>query len=274
MALGMLGDGGCCPEPQDNDEPGGDAQGGAGKIGFQSIPAGMDDTVRVPPGYQADVLFAWGDPVSDGPAFRQDAGNSAAEQAQQAGMHHDGQHFFPLPPRSHRSTHGLLAMNHEYTDEGLLHGTGALPVTAEKVAKSQSAVGVSVIEVRLRGGRWSVVRPSRHARRVTAQTPCAVSGPAAGHPLLATAADPTGRRVLGTMANCSHGVTPWGTFLTCEENFHIQLGADFCSPQSSTGASDMLVHGALQLLSSQPRRKPIGRAPPRFSRWWPARLVG
>jgi secreted PhoX family phosphatase len=178
------------------------------------------DTVVVPAGYTAEVLYAWGDPISAGPGFKPDASNSVEDQMLQAGMHHDGIHFFPLPAGGSSSSHGLLAVNHEYTDDGLLHPGGMEPWTAEKVRKSQAAHGVSVIEVRLDGGRWTVVRPSAHARRITGFTPIRVSGPAAGHAWLQTAADPTGRTVLGTVNNCAHGHTPWGTYLTCEENFN------------------------------------------------------
>jgi secreted PhoX family phosphatase len=197
------------------------AHGGAeGLTAFRAVPVSTDDRVVVPPGYSADVLYAWGDPISDGPAFRPDGSNTAADQERQAGMHHDGIKFFPLPPAGTSSTHGLLAMNHEYTDDGLLHPGGMDPWPPEKVAKSQAAHGVSVVEVEQSAGRWHVVRPSRWPRRITARTPIQVSGPAAGHPLLRTAADPTGRTVLGTINNCGMGATPWGTYLTCEENFN------------------------------------------------------
>jgi uncharacterized protein len=191
-------------------------------IGFTGVPISTDDTVVVPEGYVADVLYAWGDPISDGPAFKPDATNSAAEQEKQAGMHHDGIHFFPLDDssRKRRTRRGLLAMNHEYTDDGLLHVGGMVPWTADKVRKSQAAHGVSVIEVQLEGGKWKVVRPSHYARRVTAYTPIAVAGPAAGDPLMRTTADPTGKKVLGTLNNCAHGYTPWGTYLACEENWN------------------------------------------------------
>jgi hypothetical protein len=189
-------------------------------FGFQGVPVSRADQVVVPPGYRADVLYAWGDPISDGPVFKADASNTADEQARQAGMHHDGIHFFPLPAGSDSSTRGLLAMNHEYTDDGLLHPGGMQPWTPEKVAKSQAAHGVSVVEVALAGDRWSVVRPSRYARRITGRTPIRLDGPAAGHAWLQTADDPTGRLALGTLNNCAHGVTPWGTYLTCEENFN------------------------------------------------------
>jgi uncharacterized protein len=201
---------------------------------FKGVPASTADTVTVPEGYTADVLYAWGDPISEGPPFRPDAGNSAAEQEQQAGMHHDGLHYFPFPQGSDSSTRGLLAVNHEYTDDGLLHPGGMEPWTAEKVAKSQAAHGVAIVEVTLRGDRWTVVRPSSLARRITARTPIGFSGPAAGHALLKTAADPDGRTALGTINNCAHGATPWGTYLTCEENFNAYF---VNTSEDVTGAS-------------------------------------
>ena len=191
----------------------------AAPVGFAAVDFSDNAALVVPAGYTARVLYRWGDAtgLAQGqPAFRPDAGNTAAEQALQAGMHHDGMHFFPINARR-----GLLALNHEYTDEGLLHTDGTRGWSAEKVAKSMAAHGVSVVEVQ-RGadGTWQLVRPSRHARRITAATAMQLGGPAAGHRLMRTAADPRGQRVLGTFANCANGATPWGTYLTCEENFH------------------------------------------------------
>ena len=185
-------------------------------IAFQPIPASTQDALRVPAGYSAQVLYGWGDPISDGAAMQPDAGDNAAQQMQQAGMHHDGMHFFPFPDKQN---HGLLAINHEYSDDGLLHIGGMENWSAEKVAKSKAAHGVSVIEVTLENGAWKVVRPSRFARRISADTPMLISGPAAGSAALKTAADPSGVRVLGTLNNCANGHTPWGTYLTCEENW-------------------------------------------------------
>ncbi len=191
-------------------------------LGFKSIPFSSDDRVVVPEGYSADVLYAWGDPVGikgNMPAFKQDASNSAAEQAVQAGMHHDGMSYFPLPLAATGSKHGLLAMNHEYTDDGLLHVDGMKKWNADKVLKSQHAHGVSVIEVEDTGKGWRVVRPSKYARRIHANTPITISGPARGHKLMQTEADPKGVEILGTLNNCANGQTPWGTYLTCEENW-------------------------------------------------------
>jgi secreted PhoX family phosphatase len=211
--------------------PGGAA---APLLGFKSVPVGTADTVVVPEGYTAQVIAAWGEPVGlsgEETAFRFDGSNTAAHQETQIGMHHDGIHWFhhPVDPKS--STTGLLVMNHEYTDDGLLHTDGTKTWNAGKVRKAQAAHGVSVIEVEKKGAKWDVVRPSPWARRITASTPMTFGGPAAGHALLRTAADTQGRRVLGTLNNCGSGITPWGTYLTCEENFIFYFnGGDNPSP--------------------------------------------
>jgi secreted PhoX family phosphatase len=193
-----------------------------GMLGFSRVPLSMADNVRVPDGYTATVLLSWGDPIghsSGSPAFKHDASNTADEQALQTGMHHDGMHYFPLPHGDHGSVNGLLTINNEYTDDGLLHTDGFANWSAEKVRKSQNAHGVTIVEVRDRNGKWEVVRPSHYARRISASTPIAISGPAAGAPQMQTTADPSGREVLGTLNNCANGYTPWSTYLTCEENW-------------------------------------------------------
>ena len=198
--------------------------GGVPMLDFTGVPVSSADTVTVPDGYRVQVIAPWGEPIglaAGSPPFRRDGSNSAAEQEAQMGMHHDGIHYFALEG----SERGLLVMNHEYVDEGLLFVDGQANWSAEKVRKAQAAHGVSVVEVRQREGGWEVVRPSRYARRITTATPMRVSGPAAGHPLLRTAADPDGRRVLGTLNNCASGITPWGTYLTSEENFIYYFNA-------------------------------------------------
>jgi secreted PhoX family phosphatase len=187
-------------------------------LGFKSVPVSTADLIVVPEGYTAQVLAPWGDPAGlsgENHAFKDDGSNTAAQQETQIGMHHDGMHFFS----QEGSKSGLLVINHEYTDEGLLFTDGMATWTPEKVRKAQAAHGVSVLEIEDKGGKWEVVKPSPWARRITANTPCQVSGPAAGHALMQTAADRSGRRVLGTINNCGSGITPWGTYLTAEENF-------------------------------------------------------
>ena len=191
-------------------------------VGFKSVPISIKDGITVPEGYAAQVMAPWGDPIGiagNMPAFKSDASNTAAEQEAQIGMHHDGIHFYPLGQGEARNKNGLLVMNHEYTDDGLLHADGMKTWSAEKVKKAQAAHGVTVIEVRETAGTWEVIRPSRFARRFTGNTPMTIAGPAAGHAMMKTAADAAGTRALGTLNNCGSGITPWGTYLTCEENF-------------------------------------------------------
>jgi secreted PhoX family phosphatase len=195
-------------------------------FGFKSVAvANLLDHVIVPEGYRAEVFYRWGDPISDGPQFKMDGSNTAMEQLQQAGMHHDAIQFYPLPRGESHSEHGLLVMNHEYIDAQILHADGGVfdsPQTynLEKTLKEQYAHGVSVIEVKKRDDGWQIVRPSSYARRLTAVTPMKVSGPVARTTYIQTQADPIGEQILGTFNNCSNGMTPWGTYLSCEENFN------------------------------------------------------
>lgn len=191
-------------------------------LGFTSIDVSTEDTVRVPEGYIARPFYRWGDATGmkgNLPEFKKDGSNTADEQALQAGMHHDGMAWFSLPQGTDSPTHGLLAMNHEYIDNGLLFKDGVANWNLDKVRKGQNAMGVSVIEVKKEGDGWTVVRPSQYARRITVNTPMSVTGPAKGNDLLKTTADPAGATILGTMQNCANGHTPWGTYLTCEENW-------------------------------------------------------
>ena len=208
--------------------------GGAPLLGFKSVPVSTADTIVVPEGYSFQVIAPWGAPVGlsgEDAAFKFDGSNTAAEQEGQMGMHHDGINFFKHPITPANSSTGLLAMNHEYADDGLLHADGMATWNAAKVRKAQAAHGVSVIEIEKKGQQWEIVRPSPWARRITASTPMAFGGPAAGHALVQTKADPRGARPLGTLNNCASGITPWGTYLTCEENFIFYFnGGDSLSP--------------------------------------------
>lgn len=205
---------------------------GSPLLGFTAIPASTADEIAIAPGYRAEVLISWGEPLVDGaPAFDPQGNNSAADQEKQFGDNNDGMSFFAID-----DNRGVMAINNEYVNEQYLfaHG-GSKATSADDVKKSQAAHGVSIVEVeRSEGNRWRVVRPSRYNRRITANTLMHFSGPAAGNAALQTAADPQGKNVLGTFGNCANGKTPWGTYLTCEENFDTYFGtkaADF-SPTS------------------------------------------
>jgi len=231
-----------------------------GGIGFDGIAPntlsnGLIDDVLLPPGYRYEVLYAWGDPIGavgqkpGQPAWKDDASNTAEEQTLQSGDHHDGMHYFPFPGVS-GSRHGILCVNHEYDDQLILFPDGVADWSLEKARKSQHAHGVSVVEVRVnpRNGQWEVKRPSTYARRIHGNTPMQITGPAAGHPDMRTQADPTGTQVLGTLNNCAHGYTPWGTYLTCEENWN----GYFANPTGDV-VTEVGQDQKLEILSGQSR---------------------
>ncbi|MFJ2549803.1 PhoX family protein [Pseudomonas sp. NPDC087612] len=214
--------------------------GNSSLLGFASIPAASADSISLPPGYKARVLISWGQPLhADAPAFDPSGNGSAQAQELQFGDHNDGMSLFPFPGDDNRA---LMAINNEYTNYRYLFSHGGKPASAEEVHKAQAAEGVSVIEVRRADGQWQFIQDSPYNRRIHGNTPISLSGPAAGDALLRTAADNSGRKVLGTFQNCANGKTPWGTYLTCEENFTDCFGSSdpaqaFDTAQKRYGAS-------------------------------------
>jgi secreted PhoX family phosphatase len=193
-----------------------------GVMDFAEVGRTMADTVTVPQGYVADVLYRWGDSIDGRGTPFKGADITLAEQLVSAGQSHDGMHYFPLVSHG-PNQRGLLAINHEITETEFLFTDGESNWDAEKSAKSMAAQGVSVIEIKRTGNQWKVV-PSKYARRITTLTEMELTGPAAGSGFLKTSADATGTKVYGTANNCANGSTPWGTYLTCEENFNAYFG--------------------------------------------------
>lgn len=196
---------------------------------FTEIAHGVDETHHVAPGHQAEILIRWGDPVTaDAPAFDPMA-QSAESQKRQFGYNNDFIGFLPLPADGSDPDRGLLFVNHEYTIPELMFagirrdkGNPFADMNADRVATEMAAHGASIVEIRRgRDGKWAVVPGSSYNRRITAgDTEMHLTGPCAGHAAMKTSADPTGRRVIGTVNNCAGGTTPWGTVLTAEENFN------------------------------------------------------
>lgn len=193
---------------------------------FTEVAKNTLDRPVAPAGYTARRLISWGDRVVGEGAPFDAAALTPQEQEKRFGYNNDYTAYLPLPWGSANATHGVLFVNHEYTNSQLmfpgLEPTGDVPaLTAAQVKIEQASLGFSVLEVqRNEAGQWDVAPRSTYARRGTAFTPMRVAGPAKGHARLQTAEDPTGTRVLGTFGNCAGGVTPWGTVLTAEENFH------------------------------------------------------
>lgn len=200
----------------------------ARRLGFESIPGSLEDSVKVPDGYRVQVFVPWGTPINgSSPAFDEfNASNTAAEQAQQVGAHHDGIHYFPLPRDSNSSDDGLLVLNYEYIDQQYIHNPpfvfdGSTPRTdVDGVRKEINCHGISVLHiVKNKSGEWTLVG-SGFNRRITGATAMLLRGPAAGSDLLKTKYSPDGMFARGTLQDCGMGFTPWGTYLACEENWN------------------------------------------------------
>ncbi|WP_182086224.1 PhoX family phosphatase [Aureimonas sp. ME7] len=207
------------------------------RFDFREVEAGIDTHHHVAEGYDADVLLRWGDALfPDSPAF--DPVNQTPEaQVRQFGYNNDYVGFVPL---SGSSEHGLLVVNHEYTNEHLMFPgivkvvekadkkdptktvteLEIAPADRRRVDIEMAAHGGTVVEIRKEGGKWRVVREGALNRRITSSTEMQLTGPAAGHDRLRTKADATGTKVFGTINNCAGGVTPWGTYIMAEENIH------------------------------------------------------
>ncbi|MGY4708435.1 PhoX family protein [Mycolicibacterium sp. CBM1] len=189
---------------------------------FTAVAPNTDDAVIVPEGYQQSVVISWGDPVLPGaPAFDVTK-QTAAAQRQQFGFNND---FAGLLPIDDSPGHFLLVVNHEYTTERFMFpGYDEKQPTREQFETAVAAHGLTVVEVRRTAAGLEPVM-GRYNRRITADSPFTLVGPAAGSDFVKTAADAGGRTVVGTVNNCSGGITPWGTVLSGEENFNSYFGS-------------------------------------------------
>ncbi|MHC5652487.1 PhoX family protein [Stappia sp. ICDLI1TA098] len=207
------------------------AQAATARFTFTAVPIATDATVHVPDGYTWKALARWGDPLfSNAVAFDHATGGDAATADRVFGENTDGMEFYVVGERQ------VIAVNHEYVNPklNLPNNDGGKVASAEDVAKLQKLQGVTVMEIAEGDDGWKIVVDSPLNRRITHLTEMRLSGPAAGHDLLKTEADPTGTASLGTFNNCGAGKTPWGTYLTCEENFNGYFGstdAAFALPQ-------------------------------------------
>lgn len=201
------------------------------KLTFTAVAKNHNDIVTVPEGYEANVIYALGDSIN--PAFGDwDDNNIPSGPSFQfrSGDCHDGMHFFGLNTSKNNfdesvSAEGLLVMNHEYINQTFLHPKGPTKVNGrrpeDEVIRETNAHGVSIVHIKKDATTQKVVidKKSIFNRRITASTEMNFAGVAAGSSLLATRFSPAGRQTRGTHNNCGNGYTPWGTYLTTEENF-------------------------------------------------------
>jgi hypothetical protein len=193
------------------------AAANSGRLGFRPVAANTLDTVTVPEGYIWHIVARWGDPLwSNSPPFDYARHGTGASQELAFGDNVDGMALFAAGDRN------ILAANHEYVTLPTFprSGSDGKSMTADDVRKTKAAHGVSIVEIAQKDRGWSVVKDSPYNRRITADTPMEITGPARGHDLVRTARDPSGTGANGTYNNCGNGRTPWGTYLTCEENFN------------------------------------------------------
>ncbi len=205
-------------------------EAGPSSFTFRELRHTLDARQHVAEGYDIQMLIRWGDPVmSDAPAF-DPAKLTGAAQERQFGYNNDYLGLYPLPMGAKGSDRFLLVVNHEYTNAELMFsGYKIDTATAGQVAVEMAATGGAVVEIARENGTWKVVPGSKYARRISANTAMEISGPAAGHARMKTSADPAGRNVFGMFGNCAGGSTPWGTWLTCEENFDVYFGGEIGS---------------------------------------------
>jgi secreted PhoX family phosphatase len=187
------------------------------RFAFEQVPASTADTITLPDGYEWDTAVQWGDKLwSTTPEFDEATRGTAASQARAFGDNNDGMATFTIDGKT------VLIANNEYTNRKIIWGnrTDGKPETDDDLLKGKMAHGVTVVELAEENGKWGLVLDSPFNRRITPDTDMMLTGPAAGHDLLKTDADPTGTKTKGTWNNCGNGETPWGTYLACEENFN------------------------------------------------------
>ncbi|MCW5657146.1 MAG: PhoX family phosphatase [Burkholderiaceae bacterium] len=249
-------------------------------LGFTAVSKGLADSVVVPAGYTASVLYALGDPLTAAAGAYANDG-SDADMEDRAGDHHDGMEWFGLSasgaPSTTSNDRGLLAVNHEATtDERLssffLHpngGTSMLPRPAAEVDKETAVHGIAVVEVRKNAGRWECVKDSAFNRRLTALSEIEIAGPARGHALLVTKFSIDGTKTRGTLNNCGTGKTPWGTFLTGEENwfgYFTRGAADDAARGNDKSVTSLRRYGRNQGAASRHGWE-TGGADDKYARW-------
>jgi secreted PhoX family phosphatase len=223
-------------------------------LGFASLEKSLLDDVVLPPGYRYTVLHATGDSLDPKLPAYSNAGAETDDWSSRIGDHHDALDIFFIDERGRYTEkdtgRAVLVVNHESSaDAHFMHPAGQTSngVSGKKftqfgdwdlgarpeleVLKEINHHGVSVVEIERGPQGWRMKAGSPLNRRVTPQTPVRIAGPRTHindiWAQMVTRWEPAGSMARGTLNNCGHGKTPWGTYLACEENwaFYFQMGA-------------------------------------------------
>ncbi|AOY43802.1 MULTISPECIES: PhoX family protein [Psychrobacter] len=205
---------------------------------FKAVAHSTAETMTVAEGYKAEMILPLGTPLMPGLDDWKDNREQSAESFEwRMGDNHDGMWFFGKNGNAYdakASENGLLVMNHEYVNSEELSPFGyyviedkdAAPLfqrrrLASDVRREVNCHGVAVVEMKRRanGMGYEMVPNSKYNRRITSSTTAQLAGPVAGSDLVKTKFDPTGFQTRGINNNCGAGLSPWGTYLTTEENF-------------------------------------------------------
>ena len=249
-------------------------------LGFTAVAKSLADVVTVPAGYTASIIYALGDPLNGATAAYKNDGTDT-DYENRAGDHHDGMEFFGLgsdgKPSASSVERGLLGVNHEATTNQQLSsffihangGTNTLPRPAAEIDKETALHGVSFVEVRKAGAKWEYVKDSTFNRRITCLTPCDISGPVRGNALLVTKYAKDGNSTRGTLNNCGTGKTPWGSFVSGEENwsgYFMRGTADDAARGNDKSVASLKRYGRGQGAASRHGWE-SGGADDKYARW-------
>ncbi|MEP6722406.1 MAG: alkaline phosphatase PhoX, partial [Variovorax sp.] len=260
---------------------------GGPSLGFSAVNKSLADSIVVPAGYTATVIYATGDSID--PAVS-DYKNDGTDDnfGRRSGDQHDGMHYFGLTadgkPTLTSNDRALMCINHEAINgtvpfmhpAGQTNPTGVRPEA--EALKEVEAHGASVVEIAKSAGKFATVKASTFNRRVTPRTPMVFGGPAKGSALLKTLYSTDGTATRGMIGNCASGYTPWGTYLTCEENFagFFTRGATDDSLRSAKELTAFLRIGLKQNVTGGQRWSTVVPADPASTEYkrWDASLTG
>ena len=167
---------------------------------IQALSPSTADELQLTEGLDYQVLLRWQDPL--GPDL-------------QFGSHNDYLAYFPLPDKKEE---GLLWVNHEYLQSLFVSGAKDGQIegkTLEQVNKEMREVGGSIVHIKRKGKQWEYLKDSPYNRRLDGHTRIPFDWPQT----IAGSSE-----AIGTLGNCAGGYTPWGTVLTCEENYDMFYG--------------------------------------------------